>query len=107
MVTGLHLDVWQHIAIIGGVNVWLGISRMSKRFSLLGRSIRRCAILAALTVETVDLGSKYWTVNGKLHRENDQPAIIGRYGYKAWYANGKKHRENDRPAVSQSLFDWN
>lgn len=43
---------------------------------------------------------KFWYKNGKLHRENDNPAVIyGRDQVKQWYNNGKLHRENDNPAV--------
>jgi antitoxin component YwqK of YwqJK toxin-antitoxin module len=45
-------------------------------------------------------GSKYWYLNGKLHRE-DGPAIEGSSGEKFWYLNGKLHRE-DGPAVERS-----
>ena len=39
-------------------------------------------------------GSKEWWLNGKLHRENDLPAIEYSDGTKFWYLNGKFHREN-------------
>lgn len=66
-----------------------------------------------------------WWVNGKLHRDNDKPALVyvnndcnydnydrdefdslDDYGitsyvkeYRAWLVNGKLHRDNDKPAV--------
>ena len=42
-------------------------------------------------------GSKYWTLNGLLHRE-DGPALENANGAKFWYLNGLRHRENG-PAV--------
>ena len=42
-------------------------------------------------------GTKYWYLNGKLHRE-DGPAIEYSSGRKFWYINGKLHR-TDGPAV--------
>jgi hypothetical protein len=42
-------------------------------------------------------GSRYWCLNGKLHRE-DGPAFEGTNGTKEWLLNGKRHRE-DGPAV--------
>ena len=42
-------------------------------------------------------GTKYWYLNGKLHRE-DGPAIEYANGEKQWYLNDKLHRE-DGPAV--------
>ena len=48
-----------------------------------------------LAIEYVS-GSKYWYINGKLHRE-DGPAIEYVSGAKHWYLNGEPHRE-DGPA---------
>jgi hypothetical protein len=42
-------------------------------------------------------GSKYWCLNGKVHRE-DGPAVERSDGLKYWYLNDKLHRENG-PAV--------
>ena len=39
-----------------------------------------------------------WYQNGKLHREDDLPAIENNSGDKHWYINGKRHREN-APAI--------
>jgi hypothetical protein len=49
------------------------------------------------TVRVYSNGSKYWFLNGKLHRE-DGPAVEHPNGDKYWYLNGKRHRE-DGPAV--------
>ena len=49
------------------------------------------------TVQVHPNGTKYWYLNGKLHRE-DGPAIECADGTKKWYLNGKLHRE-DGPAV--------
>ena len=35
-------------------------------------------------------GNKYYTLNGKLHRE-DGPAIERKNGYKAWWVHNKCH----------------
>jgi antitoxin component YwqK of YwqJK toxin-antitoxin module len=47
-------------------------------------------------------GSKAWFLNGKVHRDNDLPAVENTSGYKGWYKNGEPHRENDLPAIEQS-----
>lgn len=45
----------------------------------------------------------YW-VDGKEHREGDQPAHIERNSqtdvvtYEVYYKNGRRHRNNDKPA---------
>jgi hypothetical protein len=46
-------------------------------------------------------GSKYWYLNGKLHR-TDGPAIEYPDGSKEWWLNGKLHR-TDGPAVQNLL----
>ena len=48
-------------------------------------------------------GSKYWYLNGKLHRE-DGPAVEYSDRDKEWYLNGKRHRE-DGPAIEYSDGD--
>jgi hypothetical protein len=44
-------------------------------------------------------GDKEWFVHGKCHRDNDEAAIIGINGYMCWYKHGLKHRDNDNPAM--------
>ena len=39
-----------------------------------------------------------WFYSGKLHRDNDLPAIVYKNGTQSWYKNGLAHRENDFPA---------
>ena len=39
-----------------------------------------------------------WYKHGRIHRENDEPAIIYSTGVKMWYKDGKLHRYNN-PAV--------
>jgi len=50
--------------------------------------------------EIDEYGGKYWCNNaGKVHRDNDMPAVIYEDGSKEWYVNGLRHRDNDLPAV--------
>lgn len=44
-----------------------------------------------------DMEAYYWCIDGKLHRDNDQPAIIFR-NVQQWYQHGRRHRIN-KPAV--------
>ena len=44
------------------------------------------------TVKVYNDGTKYWYLNGNLHRE-DGPAIEYPDGYKEWYLNGKEYTE--------------
>ena len=56
----------------------------------------------ASIMEINENGDKSWRVNGKLHRENDLPAVERADGSNAWYVNGELHRENDLPAVERA-----
>jgi hypothetical protein len=38
-------------------------------------------------------------LNGKLHRDNNLPAVVQVNGDKRWYIDGFLHRGNDLPAV--------
>jgi len=42
---------------------------------------------------------EYRKTNGKLHNENDLPAVIYKSGTNIWYKNGKCHRDGDLPAI--------
>ena len=43
-------------------------------------------------------GTRAWYQNGETHRDNDKPAFINPWGDQHWYQNGLRHRENDLPA---------
>jgi len=47
-------------------------------------------------------GTKRWFKNGKLHRDNDKPAVIWSDGEKNWHKDGPLHRDGDKPAVIQA-----
>lgn len=49
-------------------------------------------------VKVYDDGTKQWFLDGKLHREDGEPAIEYPSGYKEWFLDDKPHRE-DGPAV--------
>lgn len=42
---------------------------------------------------------KSWYKNGKLHRDDDLPAIEYTDGHKMWYKNDEIHRDGDLPAI--------
>ena len=44
-------------------------------------------------------GAKKWFSMGKLHRNNDLPAVIYSYDEHRWYKMDLLHRENDLPAI--------
>ena len=39
------------------------------------------------------MDKQYWFQNGKLHRDNDLPAVVYANGDQIWYQNGKRHRD--------------
>jgi hypothetical protein len=47
-------------------------------------------------------GSQAWYIDGELHREDDKPAIIRENGDTEWYWNGRLNREDDKPAVEKT-----
>jgi antitoxin component YwqK of YwqJK toxin-antitoxin module len=50
---------------------------------------------------------KVWYKQGKIHRDNDLPAITRNEVYQEWYRDGKLHRDNDLPAiVGTNLREW-
>ena len=53
-------------------------------------------------------GSRCWHKNGKLHRDDDLPAVIHSDGTKEWWFNGLRHRGNDQPAIicSNGFMEW-
>ena len=55
------------------------------------------------TVMVYDNGSRYWYLNGKLHRE-DGPAREWANGSKYWFLNGKRHREEEHKRMTYSLY---
>jgi hypothetical protein len=50
---------------------------------------------------------QYWYQHGKLHRDNDLPAIIGTGGRQYWFQHGESHRDNDLPAaIYDGKLEW-
>jgi len=45
------------------------------------------------------IGTQCWYKNGKLHRDDDLPAMIYPVGTECWYQDGELHRNGDLPAV--------
>lgn len=52
-----------------------------------------------ITKEIQLSGDEVWRKNGKIHRDEDLPAIIHSDGTQAWYKMGKRHRDGDKPAI--------
>jgi hypothetical protein len=44
-------------------------------------------------------GTRKWYRDGVLHREGGQPAIVCASGEQLWYKDGKIHRDGDQPAL--------
>jgi hypothetical protein len=44
-------------------------------------------------------GTREWCQHGKYHRDGNQPARITSSGHRYWYQNGKLHRDGDQPAL--------
>ena len=52
-----------------------------------------------------DDGDLYWYKKGKMHRDNDKPAVMYSSGYKAWFQNGLRHRDGNKPAIIRGNGD--
>jgi hypothetical protein len=44
-------------------------------------------------------GGRWWYQHGKLHRDGDLPAAVDDDGPQVWYQHGRLHRSHDLPAV--------
>lgn len=47
-------------------------------------------------------GVLIWCKDGEIHRDDDKPAIVDIKGANVWYKHGKIHRDNDKPAMIYS-----
>jgi len=47
-------------------------------------------------------GTKYWYVNGQLHRDNGLPAIEYITGEKSYYIDGKEVLESRQPTLTEA-----
>ena len=56
------------------------------------------------TVKVYSNGTKYWYLNGKLHRE-DGPAIEWADGYKFWYLDGKEVTEEEHKRMTSKVIE--
>ena len=71
-------------------------------------TITTVQISEGIRLEIHSNGIQQWYKNGKLHRDNDQPAIICPDGSKCWRKEGKRHREGDQPASiwANGMKEW-
>ena len=60
-----------------------------------------CGIAPKDSGRISDRKGVWWTMNGKLHKENGEPAIIYDNGSAEWWENGELHREGDMPAIDR------
>lgn len=56
------------------------------------------SVIQFTDMEIDEDGTEIWTLNGKLHRSNDEPAVVSPCGYKEWWLYGKIHRVG-KPAI--------
>ena len=56
------------------------------------------------TVKVYDGGAKYWSLNGKRHRE-DGPAVEFTNGDKYWYLNGKGVTEEEHKRMTSKVIE--
>ena len=56
------------------------------------------------TVKVYSNGTKYWYLNGKLHRE-DGPAVERANGNKYWYLNDKEVTEEEHKRMTSKVVE--
>ena len=44
-----------------------------------------------------------WCKDGKIHRDNDKPAVVFRNGMMEWWENGKRHRQNGMYSIIMNI----
>lgn len=54
-------------------------------------------------IKTINNDAYIYYCNGKIHRDDDLPAIVNKY-YNIWYKNGKIHRDTNNPAIIDFLY---
>lgn len=95
------------------VGCWWRMSLVSANFArlfIIGERMEatRRKVRDSFTVKHEDeTGNVHYTLNGRLHREFDFPALLKRNGEIAWCYYGFLSRENDKPAlISRDVVKW-
>ena len=52
-----------------------------------------------ITTEIDSYGNQVWKKNGRIHRDDDKPAVVSKSGDQCWWVDGQRHRDGDKPAV--------
>ena len=87
----LPTDVVQLIGLAtGSTESYLNLSLCCKRFSKLLQKPRRNVFLQHFSHIKYHSNRKEWRINGKLHRENDLPAVEYSNGRKEWWISGER-----------------
>ena len=94
----LPLDVKFKIASFD-MDTWIRLSYMDDEFKTFSYGIGRKLFIDLFTIIHENKNCKKWTIFGKLHRFDDQPAIIFAKGDQIWYQNDLIHRDNNQPAI--------
>ena len=100
----LPLDLKYQIASFD-MDIWIRLSYMDDEFKKFSYGIGRKLFIDLFTIIHENKHCKFWTIFGKYHRFDDQPAIIFADGEQRWYQNGKLHR--DGPEGQPAMIDAN
>ena len=93
----LSIDIVERIVVLTDTN--RDYETICQLIERLKESHRRKRIIEAITKREVDKeGTVRYRLDGKLHRENDKPAVECADGMRSWYCKGQLHRDNDKPA---------
>ena len=98
LLRAIPIDIVERIVILTETN--RDYEAMCELIERLKEPQRRMRIIESITKREVDeLRTVSYYLDGKLHRENDKPAVERADGTKEWWYNGRLHRENDKPAI--------
>lgn len=110
------IDVSKNKEIVDELNACNKILIPCKEFYYTDNVVNRNGGKPAVISYTFDsnyghkIRDKMWVVNGKIHREDDEPALVkyhknGSLDIEIWFQNDEIHRENDAPAVRKYHYN--
>ena len=107
LLRAIPIDIVERVVIL--TDSYRDYKTICQLIERLKESQRRAKIIEAITKREVDKeGTVLYYLDGKLHRENDKPAVEHANGTKSWWYKGELHRENDKPSVEwpAGRKDW-
>ena len=87
----LPLDIKYKIASFD-MDTWIRLSYIDDEFKQFSYGIGRKLFIDLFTIIHSGMNHKFYKIFNKIHREDDQPAILFTSGTQYWYKNNKLSR---------------